>query len=155
MAGVDVTNEGSDQAQMSPMLDQLEDRYDHVPDEYLIDGGFAAIPEIEKAAKRGATVFAPVRKPRDPARDRYEPRPGDSKETADWRERMGTATAKAIYRDRAASVECVNAHVRNRGLQQFMVRGLEKVRAVLLWQALAQNLMRANSLGSVVATAAA
>jgi transposase len=155
VAGVDVSNEGSDQAQMSPMLDQLEDRYDHVPDEYLADGGFAAVPEIEGATERGTTVFAPVRKPRDPARDRYEPRPGDSKEIADWRERMGTATAKAIYRDRASSVECVNGHVRNRGLQQFLVRGLEKVRAVLLWHALAQNLARANSLRSAAAAAAA
>ncbi|MCB9967877.1 MAG: transposase [Geminicoccaceae bacterium] len=43
-------------------------------------------------------------------------------------------------RDRAATIECVNAQVRNRGLRQFLVRGLKKVRAVALWQALAHNL---------------
>jgi len=155
VAGVDVTNEGSDQAQMSPMLDQLEERYGEVPDEYLSDGGFAAIDQIEEATSRGATVFAPVRKPRDPSRDRYEPRPGDSEIIADWRQRMGTAEAKAIYRDRASSVECVNGHVRNRGLLQFLVRGLEKARAVLLWHALAHNLMRAASLRAAAAAAAA
>ena len=35
-----------------------------------------------------------------------------------------------------------NAHLRNRGLQRFNVRGLIKARAVLLWHALAHNLKR-------------
>ena len=60
----------------------------------------------------------------------------------DWRERMGTEEAKEIYKDRAATAECVNAIARNRGLQQFRVRGLIKVKAILLWHALAHNLIR-------------
>ena len=59
-----------------------------------------------------------------------------------WRQRMGTDEAKQIYKDRAASIECTNAHLRNRGLQRFNVRGLCKARAVLLWHALAHNLKR-------------
>ena len=55
---------------------------------------------------------------------------------------MGTEEAKAIYKRRAASAECVNAQSRNRGLQQFRVRGLGKVKCVLLLFALAHNLMR-------------
>jgi hypothetical protein len=35
---------------------------------------------------------------------------------------------------------------RNRGLQQFRVRGRPKVRAVVLWYVLAHNLMRAVTL---------
>lgn len=56
---------------------------------------------------------------------------------------MGTDTAKRIYRLRAATVECINAIARNRGLQQFRVRGRDKARAIVLWFALAHNLMRA------------
>ena len=56
---------------------------------------------------------------------------------------MGSDEAKANYKQRAATAECVNAQARNRGLRQFLVRGNEKVRAVLLWYALAHNLMRA------------
>ena len=44
--------------------------------------------------------------------------------------------------------ECVNAIARNRGLRQFLVRGLKKVRAVVLWYALAHNLMRTGALGA-------
>lgn len=61
---------------------------------------------------------------------------------------MGGDTAKQIYKDRAATAECVNALARNRGLQRFFVRGLAKAKAVVLWFALAHNLMRALSLGA-------
>lgn len=47
-----------------------------------------------------------------------------------------------------------NAIARNRGLKQFPGRGLQKVRAVLLWFALAHYLMRAVALRQAAAQAA-
>ena len=85
-------------------------------------------------------------KPKDSSRDPYVALPGDSQAIARWRERMGTDTAKAIYKQRAATAECVNAIARGRGLTQFLVRGLSKVKAVALWYAIAHNLMRAMTL---------
>ena len=41
IVGVEVTNAGNDSEQLPPMLDQLEERYERVPDEALVDGGFA------------------------------------------------------------------------------------------------------------------
>ena len=73
---------------------------------------------------------------------------------AQWRQRMGTPEAKEIYKDRASTAECVNAISRNRGLRQFLVRGLEKVRAVALCFAIAHNLMRAVALRVQAALAA-
>lgn len=61
---------------------------------------------------------------------------------------MRTDEAKAIYKERAATAECVNAQARNRGLRQFNVRGKDKVRCVLLLHALAHNLMRAIALAA-------
>ena len=87
-------------------------------------------------------VFTPVVAPKDQQRDRHEPLPSDTKALGQWRERMGTDAAKQIYKDRAASIECANAHLRNRGLQRFNVRGLMKARAVLLCHALVHNLKR-------------
>ena len=55
---------------------------------------------------------------------------------------MNTDAARAIYRDRAATAECVNAQARNRGLLRMPVRGLAKVRCVARLFALAHNLMR-------------
>ena len=99
-----------------------------------------------EAPGKGCTVYAPVPKPKDPKVDRHAPKPGDSPAVAAWRARMATEEAKAIYKERAAAAECVNAQARNRGLYRLLVRGLLKVKAVALWYALAHNLMRAVSL---------
>jgi len=152
VVGVDVSNSGSDQDKMPPMVEQLDERYGKVPDEILVDGGFASHFAIEEVSRgeQGCTVYAPVPKPKDEKRDPHIPLPNDSKEVASWRVRMGTEEAKKIYQERASTVECVNAIARNRGLQRFLVRGCRKVKAVLLWYALAHNLMRSLALRGAV-----
>ena len=146
IVGVDVNNIGSDLGQLSPMLDQVEQRYGQRPAEWLVDGGYARHDDIEDADGRGTTVYAPVPKPKDPSRDPHLARSDDSEAIAQWRQRMGRSEAKDIYKQRAATAECVNAIARGRGLMQFVVRGLNKVKAVALWYALAHNLMRAVAL---------
>lgn len=127
---------------MSPMVEQIQERYGRTPEEVLVDGGFAKKEDIEKVTKMGVTVYAPVQRPKKNDRDPHVPRTGDSEVIAAWRQRMGTSLAKEIYQERASTAECVNAQCRNRGLYQFVVRGLRKVRAVALWYALAHNCMR-------------
>jgi hypothetical protein len=156
IAGVDVVTVGSDQGQMEPMVGQIQDRYGKAPGEYEVDGGFAKHEAIDavSATEVGCTVYAPVPKPKDPKVDCHAPHPGDSAAVAEWRRRMGTEEAKTIYKDRAATAECVNALARRRGLTQFVVRGLAKVRAVALWHALAHNVLRMGALRAAAATAA-
>ena len=148
VTGVDVTGRGSDLGEMPPMVEQHHQRYGMYPGEVLVDGGFAKKEDIEtvSAPDQGCTVYAPVSKPKDAQRDRFEPLPGDSEAIAAWRRRMGTPEAQEIYKQRASTAECVNAITRNRGLRQFTVRGLKKLKAVMLWYVLAHNLMRAHAL---------
>jgi hypothetical protein len=150
IVGLDVTPIGNDQGQLGPMVRQLRKRYGRTPDAWLADAGFLANTEIEEfaASSCGPTLYMPVRTPEDPSRDPYLPLPSDSPAVAAWRTRMSTPAAKEIYKDRAATAECVNAIARNRGLQRFRVRGQAKARAVLLWFALAHNLMRTVALRS-------
>ena len=61
---------------------------------------------------------------------------------------MESTEAKEIYKERAATAECVNAHGRRHGLQQLLVRGSEKVLSVLLLVAITHNLLRWAALGS-------
>ena len=65
----------------------------------------------------------------------------------DFRQRMKTDEAKAILKQRPSIAEFPNAECRNRGLQQFRVRGLEKVRTATLWYAITFNFMRMRHLG--------
>ena len=141
IVGVEVVTAGTDMAQLEPMVGQMAERYGRTPAEWLVDGGYPAHEQLDQVAEK-TTVYAPVPKPKDSAVDPHEPKPGDSEAVSAWRKRMDTEEAKAIYKERAATAECVNAHARNRGLGQFRVRGTAKVRCVLLFHALAQNLMR-------------
>ena len=68
---------------------------------------------------------------------------------------LSTPEARAIYKERAATAECVNAWARNHGMRQFRVRGLRKIKAVVLWFALAYNAVRAAALRRQAAVATA
>ncbi len=153
IVGVDVTTAGSDMGQMSPMVAQVEQRLGRAPEQWLVDGGFPAHAQIDAVAGK-TEVYAPVprAKPlrgkdkddRDPPApgSEFEPKPGDSQAVAQWRQRMNTDAAREIYKERAATAECVNTQARNRGLQRLPVRGLAKVLGVAKLYALALNLMR-------------
>jgi transposase len=148
ITGVDVTNSGGDQGKLAPMVEQHDERYGQTPDEALVDGGFVKKDDITKvSAPEGITkVYAPVMESKKEDVDPHAPRKGDTPAVAEWRARMATDEAKEIYKERAATAECVNAIARNRGLQQFGVRGSPKVKAVILWYVLAHNLNRAATL---------
>lgn len=76
------------------------------------------------------------------AASEFQPKPGDSAAVAKWRQRMDSAEAREIYKDRAATAECVNAQMRNHGLQRMPMRGLLRARATALLHAIAHNLRR-------------
>ena len=149
IVGVELSTAGSDMAQLAPMVDQVGQRCGKTPEQWLVDGGFPAHEQIDAVADK-TEVYAPVPEPRqkkdeqgnEVEQDKHAPKPDDSTAVAQWRQRMATPEAKALYKLRAATAECVNAQARNRGLQRMPVRGLSKMRCVVLLFALAHNLMR-------------
>jgi len=114
----------------------------------LADAGFARNEDVIALASlpEACTVYMPVPKPKTRKGKAAGPRADESPEVKKWRERMQTDEAKTIYKERSATAECVNALARNRGMQQLPVRGLEKVRAVILLFAVAHNLKRMQTL---------
>jgi transposase len=149
IVGMEVVNAGSDMAQLAPMVEQVEQRVGKSPDEWLVDGGFPAHGQIDKVSGK-TEVYAPVPQPRakkdeqgnEVQQDKHEPKPGDCEAVAKWRQRMATDEAKGIYKQRAATAECVNAQARNRGLLRLPVRGLAKIRSVVGLFVLTHNMMR-------------
>ena len=149
IVGVEVSTAGSDMAQLAPMVDQVGQRCGKTPEQWLVDGGFPAHEQIDAVVDK-TEVYAPVPEARakkdaqgnEIEQDKHAPKPEDSPAVAQWRQRMVTPEAKALYKLRAATAECVNAQARNRGLQRMPVRGLGKMRCVMLLFALAHNLMR-------------
>jgi transposase len=155
IVGVDVSTSGSDAGQLPPMVEQIQDRHGQTPHDVLVDGGFVVHEDFDAVSRPavGCTVYAPVPKPRVETVDRYAPHRRDSETVAAWRRRMATAEAQTVYKERAATAECVNALARQRGLRQLLVRGLAKVKAIALWFAVAHNLLRAVTLRVAIAVA--
>jgi hypothetical protein len=153
IVAVDIDTTGSDHGLIGPMQDQIGETYGQTPKQYLVDGGFTKLEDIERAHEKGIEVFAPPPNNKHET-DPFAPRKDDGPGSAEWRKRMSSEDGKAVYRHRAKA-ECVNADLRNRGIQRLLLRGREKVRAVLLWFALAHNLMRAVALRGAAAQAAA
>jgi len=141
--GVEVSNE-ADPRLLEPMLEQIEERYEQPPQEHYVDGGIRSNSGIEHAAEKGIAVFSPIpiRYSGISSKRPEEIMPKDGPGVRAWKERMQTEEAKQKYKQRAATVEWANALARNRGLYHFVVRGTRKARAVLLWYALAHNLMQ-------------
>jgi transposase len=144
VVGVGVVTQGSDSGEAVPVVEQIIQRRGRSPEAYLMDGGFATREDITAIERRGILVYAPTRPPRTKTsgRTQADARPDDTPEVATWRRRMETAEAKVIYKERAATAECVNAHGRRHGLHQLLVRGTDKVLSVLLLAAIAHNLLR-------------
>ena len=93
----------------------------------------------------GSKTIAPVhgeKRMRQKGNDPSARQPGDSDEMFAFRQRMDTEEAKQLYKQRPSIAEFPNAECRNRGLQQFRVRGLKKVKTVALWHAIVFNFMR-------------
>ena len=149
IVGVDVNNEGSDAGLAVPMIEQIQRRHATTPDELLLDGGYGMLKDTILLTQMGIVVYTPVKeeeKKRVKGIDPFAPIPKDAPEIAAWRQRMGLTESKEIYKERASTAEWVNAQARNRGLQQFRVRSLKKVKDVAMWFAIVHNLIRALTL---------
>lgn len=139
---VELSNSGTDQQGMLPLARQVESRYDRKPSEWLADGGCTSVANINGMDGRGCNVIAPLRQRTNPNRKPADVRPTDSEAVRQWRARMQTEEAKALYKRRGATAEWANAQFRGQGLLQFLVRGIKNVKSVVLLHALAVNMRR-------------
>src|ERR1700710_937966 len=152
IVAVDNDTTGSDRGLARPAIEGLHAR-GYKPSDYLVDGGFTKNDDIEWAHDAGTRLWCPPGETRH-GTDPYAPKRDDSAAVADWRKRMASDFGKKLYRPRAEH-ECINARARRMGLHQLTVRGKEKARTVLLWFALAHNMLRSFALRAADNVAAA
>jgi transposase len=142
VVAVEVNNEGTDQTTMVQLAEQIENRHGVRPKEWLADAGCTSLRNIDEMDKRGCKVYAPLRASQSPNRKSADRRRSDSPAVREWRERMESEEAKAIYKQRGATAEWVNAQLRSQGLVQILVRGVKKTLAVALLHAITHNMRR-------------
>jgi transposase len=135
---------GSDRGLMRPALEAVCERLGRLPGRHLADGGFMAAEDIEWAHDKGVEVYCPPTKSKH-GRDPYLPRDKDGPGVRAWRDRMASDDGQARYKRRAIA-ECIHARWRNWNLIRLTVRGAAKVKAVMLWHALANNILQGHRL---------
>ena len=141
---VGVDNNGSDRGLMRPMLERTRSLLGRFPRRHLVDGGFCSAEDIEWAHGEGIEVYCPPTQSRSGV-DPYLPRHGDGPGVLAWRARMAREDGKVQYRARTIC-ECIHARWRNWDLRQLTVRSIDKVRAVVLWYALTNNILQGQRL---------
>jgi transposase len=142
VVGVAPSSVGSDRGLLRPMLEKIRKRLGRLPARHLTDGGFVAADDIEWAHGEGVAVYCPPTQSKHGS-DPFQPRAGDGPGVLAWRRRMASEEGKAQYKHRAIC-ECIHARWRNWNLLRLNVRGEAKVTAVLLWHALANNILQAD-----------
>ena len=148
IVAITVETNGSDRVLMRPMLEKLG-AAGRLPRRHLVDGGFCNADEIEWAHRAGVEVFCPPTQSKS-GTDPCLPRRGDGAGVSAWRSRMGSEAGKAQYKARTIC-ECIHARWRNWNLRQLTVRGIDKVRAVVLCYALTNNILQGHRLAAAAA----
>ena len=75
IVGVGIDTTGSDGGLMTPAAEEVERRYARRRQRWLTDGGFTALDDIVALARKGITVFCPLKPRRNPNNDPAAPRP--------------------------------------------------------------------------------
>src|SRR5512139_533156 len=159
IVGVDLSQQGNDTGLASPMLQQIEDHYDQRPEAILADTSYPSHDEITTITQTGTIPYMAIPVKGNQAdkseEDAYAPHKGDTPEVLAWRERMASEEGKQMLKKRGQVAELVHAVLDQMNLARLKVRGLRKVRSLLLWFALAHNLLRARLLRQRLAQASA
>ncbi len=143
----DVTNEAGDVGQMAPLVEEIERTTGRRPKEVLADAGYWSEKNVQMLAQRGIEALIPPDKVRHRQwREEKEIPPPPSPEASD-REKMRYALMlpenRARYRMREQTVEPVYGQIKEgRGLRQFLLRGLAKVRALWRVECAVHNLLK-------------
>jgi transposase len=144
--GVDVVNT-LDPGTLNVMMHQVKENLEKIgcpmPDKWLADSAYANKNDAQEAEDNFSevTFYSPptsTQKKVDP----LTPRKNDNEAMKKLRARMGTDEAKEIFKKRASTAEFANAVTKNRGMDKFLVRGIEKVKNMAFLYAIAHNMIQ-------------
>jgi hypothetical protein len=155
IVGLQVSQQGNDTGLASPMLEEMQAHYGKLPEEMLADTSYFSRQEIVTLTLKGCTPSIAIPEKGATPESRFQPKPDDPPQVAAFRVRMATPEAQEKLKKRGPVAERVHAVLDQWNLDRMRVRGLKKVKAVLLWFALVHNWMRTHRLRRKLAQAAA
>jgi transposase len=130
IVAVGVSNQASDAPHLEPMLERIVSNTGQLPEQLIADAGYCSTANIEASEQRGLDAYLSTSRQEHGKRPR--PSRGPAPRDLDARGRMDrklrSKAGQAIYALRKIIVEPVFGQIKGaRGLDQFLLRGLEKV----------------------------
>lgn len=145
IVGVEVVNT-QDPGTLVPMMAQVKENLTAagcpMPTKWLADSAYANKADVNFGSESfpDVTLYAPPLK--NQHTDKFSERKDDSLAMKELRKRMSTEEGEAIYSERSSTAEFANAVVKNRGMGEFLTRGLSKATNMALIYAVMNNMLR-------------
>lgn len=130
IVGVTAIQAAHDYGQLGPMQKQVRERLGYSPKIILADSGYLDYKDVEESAK-ASKIYIPCETVKTTK----------SATLTEMKERMETEEANEMFKNRASTAEFVNARTRTRGLTQFLVSGLSKIKTVATLFAVGNNML--------------
>jgi transposase len=151
IVGQTLTQAANDKEQLQPLLEAVEQQAGQRPTEVLADSGYcseknlASLESAEQPQNKIEAYIATGRQkhgqPVEPAK--RGPLPQGATHVEKMKRRLQTKAGKKIYAQRKAIVEPVFGQIKHcRGIRQFLLRGLEKVRGEWAIVCLTHNILK-------------
>jgi transposase len=135
-----LTQSMSDQDQLVPLIDGIEDNLGRKPKEASADAGYCSEANLAALAERNVTAYLATGRAKHPAGVK---RTITGPLTKAMRDKLKRAGWRSRYRHRKQIVESVFGQIKQaRGFRQFLLRGTEKVRAEWALICTAHNLTK-------------
>jgi transposase len=143
IVAVGVSNQASDQHHFVPMLERIVANTGQLPANMIADAGYCSTGNIEASEQRGLDAYLSTSRQEHGKRPR--PSRGPAPRDLDARGRMDrkirSKAGQAIYALRKTVVEPVFGQIKGaRGLDRFLLRGLEKVNGEWTLMAITHNI---------------
>lgn len=135
-----LTHSMSDQGQLVPLMDGIKDNLGRKPKEASADAGYCSEANLEALAERDVTAYLATGRAKHPAGVK---RNITGPLTKAMRDKLKRAGWRSRYRFRKQTVEPVFGQIKQaRGFRQFLLRGIENVKAEWALICTAHNLTK-------------
>jgi hypothetical protein len=146
IVAAEVTQEPTDTSQLIPLIEQIETNTGQVPDRALADAGYFSEANVRYCEESYTEPFLAHRRMKHSEQGPEGPR-GRIPQSLTVAQRMGrklaTKEGRAIYSKRKQSVEPVIGQIKHvRGFRQFLLRGIDRVKAEWRLICLGHNVLK-------------
>ena len=143
IVAVGVSNQAADQHHLLPIVERIEANTGQLPEKLIADAGYCSTSNIEASEQRGLDAYLSTSRQSHGKRPR--PSRGPAPRDLDARGRMDrklrSKAGQAIYALRKIIAEPVFGQIKGaRGLDRFLLRGLEKVDGEWTLMAITHNI---------------